>query len=50
MFALRMLFLCVMLHTMWSGKSIHLLYILPFDMLWFVDIMLSVCMLLGIVV
>ena len=32
-FALLMLFLCVILHTMWSGKSLQLLYILPFDIL-----------------
>ena len=32
-FALLMLFLCVILHTMWSGKSLQLLYILPFGML-----------------
>ena len=30
--ALRMLFLCVIVHTMWSGKSRHLLCILPFGM------------------
>ena len=29
-FALLMLFLCVILHTMWSGKSMQLLCILPF--------------------
>ena len=33
MFALLMLFLCVILHTMWSGKSLQLLCILPFGML-----------------
>ena len=33
-FALLMLFLCVIMHTMWSGKSLHLLCILPFGMLW----------------
>ena len=56
-FALRMLFLCVILHTMWSGKSLQLLCILPFDMLWlsvismmFVKIILAVCMLVGMVV
>ena len=32
-FALLMLFLCVILHTMWSGESLHLLCILPFSML-----------------
>ena len=56
-FALRMLFLCVILHTMWSGKSLQLLCILPFGMLclsanrmMFVKIMLAVCMLVGMVV
>ena len=29
-FALLMLFLCVIFHTMWSGKSLQLLCILPF--------------------
>ena len=49
-FALRMLFLCVTLHTMWSGKSLQLLCMLPFGMLclsaisiMFVNIMLAVC-------
>ena len=28
-----LMFLCVILHTMWSGKSMQLLYILPFGML-----------------
>ena len=32
MFALLMLFLCVILHTMSSGKSMQLLCILPFGM------------------
>ena len=32
-FALRMLFLCVSLHTMWLAKSLHLLCILPFGIL-----------------
>ena len=32
-FALLMLFLCVILHTMWSGKSLQLLCILPFGIL-----------------
>ena len=31
-FALLMLFLWVILHTMWSGKSLQLLCILPFGM------------------
>ena len=52
-FALLMLFLRMMLHTMWSGKSLHLA-------LWYVGlvchqydiykIMLAVCMLVGMVV
>ena len=51
-FALLMLFLCVILHTMWLSKSLQLLCILPFDMLClsvisivFVQIMFVVCML-----
>ena len=32
-FSLLMLFLCVILHTMWSGKSLQLLCILPFGIL-----------------
>ena len=55
-FALLMLFLCVMLHNMWSSKSLQLLCILPFGMLclyaisrMFVKIMLAVCMLVGMV-
>ena len=53
--ALLMLFLCVIFHTMWSGKSMQLLRILPFAMLclsaismMFVKILLAVCMLVGI--
>ena len=34
MFALLMLFLCVLLHNMSSGKSMQLLCILPFGMLY----------------
>ena len=55
-FALHMLFVCVILHTMLSGKSLQLLCILPFCMLclsdisMFVKIMLAVCMLVGMVV
>ena len=56
-FALRMLFLCVSLHTMWSRKSLQLLCILPLGMLclpaisrMFEKIMLAVCMLVGMVV
>ena len=52
-----MLFLCVILHTISSGKSLQLLCILPFGMLclsaismMFVKILLAVCMLVGIVV
>ena len=52
-----MLFLCVILHTMSSGKSLQLLCILPFGMLclsaismMFVKIMLAVCILVGMVV
>ena len=57
MFALLMLFLCVILHTMSLGKSLQLLCILPFGMLclsaismMFLKIMLAVCMLVGMVV
>ena len=32
-FAVFMLFLCVLLHNMWSDKSLPLQCILPFDML-----------------
>ena len=49
-FALLMLFLWVILHTMWPGKSLQLLRILPFAMLcssaismMFVKMMLAVC-------
>ena len=56
-FTLLMLFLCVILHTMSSGKSLQLVCILPFGMLcltaismMFVKIMLEVCMLVGMVV
>ena len=57
MFALLILFICVMLHTMSSGKSLQLLCILPFGMLclsaismMFVKILLAVCMLVDMVV
>ena len=57
MFAPLMLFLCVILHTMSSGKSLQLLCIFPFGMLclsaismMFVKIMLTVCILVGTVV
>ena len=56
-FAHLMLFICVILHTMSSGKSLQLLCILPFGMLclsaismMFLKIMLAVCMLMGMVV
>ena len=56
-FALLMLFPCVILHAMSSGKSLQLLYILPFGMLclsaismMFVKILLAVCILVGMVV
>ena len=56
-FALLMLFIWVILHTMWSGKSLQFLCILPFGILclsaismMFVKIMLAVCMLVGMVV
>ena len=56
-FALLMLFLCVNLHTMWSGKSMQLLCMLPFSIvclsaisMMFVTNMLAVCMLVGMVV
>ena len=49
-----MLFLCVILHTMSSGKSLQLLCILPFGMLclsairmMLVKILLAVCILVG---
>ena len=55
-FALLMLFLCVILHTIPSGKSLQLLCISPFGMLclsasmMFVKSMLAVCILVGMVV
>ena len=56
-FVLLMLFLCVILHTLWSGKSLQMLCTLPFGMLYltdismmFVKILLAVCMLVGMVV
>ena len=55
-FSLFMLFLCVIFHTMSSGKSLQLLCIFPFGMLClsaismlFVKIMLAVCKLVGMV-
>ena len=56
-FAFLMLFICVILHTMWSGMSLQFLSIFPFDMLclsassmMFVKIIFAECMLLGAVV
>ena len=56
-FALIMWFLCVILHTMWLGKNLQLLCIIPLVKLclsaiimMFVKIMLEVCMLVGMVV
>ena len=56
-FAFLLLFLCVILHTMSSDKSLQLLYICPFGMLclsaismMFVKILLAVCILVHMVV
>ena len=57
-YALLMLFLGVIMHTMWwLGKNLQLLFILPFGMLYlsaismmFVKIRLAVCRLVGMVV
>ena len=56
-FAILLLFLCVILHSMSSGKRLQLLCILPFGMLclsdismMFVKILLAVCILVGMVV
>ena len=55
-FSLLMLFLCVILHTMSSSKSLQLLCIFPFGMLrlsaisMFLKILLAVCILVGTVV
>ena len=56
-FSLLLLFLCVILHTMWSGKTLQLLCTWPFGVLclsaigmMFVKLMLAVCMLVGMVV
>ena len=57
MFALLVLFLCVIVHPKWLGKSLQLLCILPFGIfclsairMMFVKILLAVYMLVGIVV
>ena len=52
------LYVCwVILHTMWSSKSLQVLCIFPFGMvclstisMMFIKIMLAVCMLVGMVV
>ena len=56
-FALLMLFLCVILHTMSSCKYLQLLCIFPFGIMclsaismMFVKTLLAVCILVGIVV
>ena len=56
-FALLMLFLCEIVYTMCSGKSLQLLCMLPFGMLclsaismMFLKKMSAVCMLVGMVV
>ena len=51
-FALLVLFLCLIVYTMWSGKSMHLLCILPFRIVCVsaIRMILVVCMLVGIVV
>ena len=51
-FALPMLFLCVILHTMWSGKSLQLLCISPFGILCLsaVQMMFVKILLVGILV
>ena len=51
MFALLMLFLCVIVHNMWSGKSLQLFwYVVVTISMMFVKIMLAVCMLVGMMV
>ena len=57
MFAHLMLFLCVLVLTMWSGKIMQLMCNLPFGILllsairmMFLKIILAVCMLVCIVV
>ena len=42
-FALLMSFLCVILHSMWSGKSLQLLCILPFWYVVLVSYQYDVC-------
>ena len=56
MFALLVFFLWVILHNIWSGKSLQLLSILPFGILCLsairmhMKIIFAVCMLVDIVV
>ena len=53
MFSLLMLSLCVIVHTMWSGKSMYLLFgmlCLSAISMIFVKILLAVCILVGTVV
>ena len=38
--ALFMLFLCVIVHTMWSGKSMQLLCILPYNVFIYIRMIL----------
>ena len=51
-FVLLMLFICVLVHTMWSGKSMHLMCILHWYIVFICHhkIILAMCMLVGIVV
>ena len=56
-FALLVLFRCVILHNMWSGKSLQLLCILPFGMLCLSasriilqNILFAICTSVGVVV
>ena len=48
-FGLVMLFPCVILHTMWSGKNFSMLCLSVISMM-VVKIMLTLCMLVGMVV
>ena len=42
-FDLLMLFLCMILHTMWLGKSLHLVCILPLGILCLYAIRMMFC-------
>ena len=55
-FVLLVLFLCVILHTMWSGKSLQVLCILPVGIfclsairMMFVKNLLAACMLVVVI-